>query len=302
MSDPAISPAWIQDLQPDGPANRSSHRGYPLPLWTVPLGFEAWPHDEPPSLAMNCRKRSSLVLGAHGKSCPEVEAVTRLRDRGWSAYWLRSFRCGPASWQRLRGDAGDLPQWVVAVLQEVRRRRRIPDRATGVEPLGGIPDVIAYQDDPRALVFVECKRPAEPLDKQRAWLEAALPAGRDRGVIGYDQIVVAVSSIRQPHARLPEGARIRVEGGNRRSAAKPTPEVERIDNPPDLVAGGGASVKASETYRGFTIYYEASTRRWFVDLHPGEPQGEFNSAFQARRAINVVLDGHSVAWPRREGR
>ena len=290
------------DLQPDSPPFRSTHRGYPSPLWTVSLAFEAWPHDEPPSLAMNCRKRSSLVSGANGKSCPEVEVVTRLRDRGWSAFWLKSFRCGPASWQRRRGDAGDLPQWVVAVLQDVRRRRQIPDPATGIEPLGGIPDVIAYQEDPRALVFVECKRPAEPLDKQRAWLEAALPAERDRGVIGHDQLVVAVSSIRQPLVRSPEGARTRAEAGDRRSAPKKTPKVLTFDNPPDLVTGGGASVKVSETYRGFAIYYETSTRRWLVPLRPGEPRGKFNSAFQARRAINIVLDGQSVAWPKREER
>lgn len=190
----------------------------------------------------------------------------------------------------------------MAVLQEVRRRRRIPDPATGVEPLGGIPDVIAYKEGPRALVFVECKRPAEPLNKQRAWMEAALPAERDRGVIGYDQIVVAVSSIRQPHVRSPEGARTRVEAGDRPSAPKPTLRALKTGNAQDPVTEGSANVRVSETYRGFTIYYEASTRRWLVDLRPGKPQGQFNSAFQARRAINIVLDGHSVAWPRREGR
>ncbi len=58
----------------------------------------------------------------------------------------------------------------------------------------------------------------------------------------------------------------------------------------------------SETYRGYTIYYAASVRRWLVELRGEVPLDQFNAAFQARRAINVLLDGQSIQRPKREPR
>ncbi len=61
-------------------------------------------------------------------------------------------------------------------------------------------------------------------------------------------------------------------------------------------------MKESEVYRGFTIYFEQASRRWLVALSGTDPLQEFSAAFQARRAINIHLDGESIARPSRESR
>jgi hypothetical protein len=58
-------------------------------------------------------------------------------------------------------------------------------------------------------------------------------------------------------------------------------------------------LRTSEVYRGHTIYYSPATRTWIVGLRPGTPSDHFASAFQARRAVNLLLDGTSVSWPKR---
>ena len=59
-------------------------------------------------------------------------------------------------------------------------------------------------------------------------------------------------------------------------------------------------MRTSEVYRGFTIYYSPSTRRWLVEITPSAGLVEFKSAFQSRRAINLALEGLSANWPKRE--
>ena len=60
-------------------------------------------------------------------------------------------------------------------------------------------------------------------------------------------------------------------------------------------------MRFSEVYRGRTIHYDRAARRWLVAVPPGDRLIPFTSAFEARRAVNVALDGHSVSRPRREG-
>ena len=60
-----------------------------------------------------------------------------------------------------------------------------------------------------------------------------------------------------------------------------------------MVHEGNSAMSVSEVYRGLTIYYNPSTRRWSVELTPEAGLAEFKSAFQARRAINLALDGQS---------
>ena len=60
--------------------------------------------------------------------------------------------------------------------------------------------------------------------------------------------------------------------------------------------GGGVS----EVYRGFTIYYTPPPEReWSFRSSPNAPLESHRSAAQARRAINMLLDGTSVSTPRR---
>ena len=61
-------------------------------------------------------------------------------------------------------------------------------------------------------------------------------------------------------------------------------------------AAGGVS----EVYRGFTIYYTPPPERvWSFRRQPDAPLESHRSAFQARRAINELLDGSSPSMPRR---
>jgi hypothetical protein len=59
--------------------------------------------------------------------------------------------------------------------------------------------------------------------------------------------------------------------------------------------------RVSEVYRGYTIYYTPPPERvWSFKPKPDAPLQSYRSAFQARRAINEMLDGSSEVWPRRD--
>jgi hypothetical protein len=59
----------------------------------------------------------------------------------------------------------------------------------------------------------------------------------------------------------------------------------------------------TEVYRGFTIFYSPPPEReWSFRPEPGGKVESYKSAFQARRAINELLDGHSEPTPRRDTR
>ena len=59
-------------------------------------------------------------------------------------------------------------------------------------------------------------------------------------------------------------------------------------------------LKVSESYRGYTVFFDRDTRRWLVAVPPGDQLVAFAAAFQARRAVNLALDGRSESWPKRE--
>lgn len=74
----------------------------------------------------------------------------------------------------------------------------------------------------------------------------------------------------------------------------------RLTPPPIRRSGGGA---ITEVYRGFTIYYTPPPEReWSFRPAPDAPLQSHRSAFQARRAINELLDGSSETTPRRDSR
>ena len=57
----------------------------------------------------------------------------------------------------------------------------------------------------------------------------------------------------------------------------------------------------SQVYRGFTILFSPPPdREWSFRPEPGATLQSYKSAFQARRAINELLDGSSEAVPRRD--
>ncbi len=59
-------------------------------------------------------------------------------------------------------------------------------------------------------------------------------------------------------------------------------------------------LRVSEVYRGFTILYDTSSREWLIELTPEARPERFKAAFQARRAVNMLLDGQSIPWPKKE--
>lgn len=285
-------------LGASGAPARILHPGCRIALWTVDIAYVAWSGQEEPSLRENCRKRTSLVAGVPGRSCPEIEVTARLRGAGWDAIWLASFRCGPPAWQEYRGDALGLPVWVVEVLRGVRRRRGIPESRSGIEPLGGVPDVVAWIDAYRRLVFVECKRPGEPLTLQSAWLEAALTGPEATRILEDAQVLVAVSLIASgvPRDGIAPGTGPSTAGSTVATAPRHSPARQQAKR----TEGSTVALKVSETYRGHTIFYDPTARRWLVALTPDGPLTPHPSAFQARRAINIALDGQSESWPKRE--
>lgn len=76
------------------------------------------------------------------------------------------------------------------------------------------------------------------------------------------------------------------------------PDAVRITPPLNRRSGG-----ITEVYRGFTIYYTPSPEReWSFRPTSDAPLQSYRSAFQARRAINELLDGTSEPTPRRDSR
>lgn len=70
-------------------------------------------------------------------------------------------------------------------------------------------------------------------------------------------------------------------------------------SPPRTYARSSAG-GVSEVYRGFTMYYTPPPEReWSFRPEPGAKLQSCRSAFQARRAINELLDGTSESTPRR---
>lgn len=172
------------------------------------------------------------------------------------------------------------------------RRRRIDP---GARPaiLSGVPDVIAYHKGSEQVAFVECKRPGEPLRAQSSWLDAALGAAHSLPVLSVDQVAVAVS-------HFDAVGRVSAQP---RAASRSVRQIPAFgEEAPTTVNQQDPAMRTSEIYRSHTIYYSPSMRRWLVEVTSGAGLVGFNSAFQARRAINLALDGESASWPKREDR
>lgn len=78
------------------------------------------------------------------------------------------------------------------------------------------------------------------------------------------------------------------------------PDAVRLTPPKNRGSGGGG---ITEVHRGFTILYAPPPEReWSFRPTPDAPLQSYRSAFQARRAINELLDGTSESTPRRDSR
>ena len=140
---------------------------------TVSLSFPLWVG---PFLTMaeDCNKRRGRVVGANGDlSCAEVEIVRRLRDAGWSAFWVSEFRVRRAALGLESVPGSVLPPAV----RELEARIGMGKQ--------GRPDVVAWRGD--TIGYVESKGPGDKLKStQIDWFRKA----REVGASPDDLVVV----------------------------------------------------------------------------------------------------------------
>jgi hypothetical protein len=120
------------------------------------------------------------------RSCGEIEVAKRLRRVRQHAVWISCYRPGqiPAIWRPWARAPEEGPDWLRSLDQGVRQFIRVPK--------GGIPDVVAWNDDDplASALLVECKGPTESFKEgQQDWVSAALQHG-----LHAEQIAVAIRS------------------------------------------------------------------------------------------------------------
>jgi hypothetical protein len=108
------------------------------------------------------------------RSCNEVEVAKRLRRVRDHAYWISCYSAGqiPPIWRAWARAPEEAPRWLLEIDRAIRAR-------TG-STSGGIPDVIAWNDDDpvHSALLVECKGAKESFKEgQEDWVTAALQAG-----------------------------------------------------------------------------------------------------------------------------
>ena len=62
--------------------------------------------------------------------------------------------------------------------------------------------------------------------------------------------------------------------------------------------------RPAEEHRGYEISYAAGERSWYIRADADAPRSRasYRSAFQARRAINEIIDGPALVAPTGKGR
>jgi hypothetical protein len=167
---------------------RAAARWVPAPdVLHFDVPYRKW--DGPPlPWAEDFGKRGGQVYSRDGgdpqRSCNEVEVAKRLRGIRAQAFWISSYSPGqiPAIWRPWTRGPQEAPEWLRTLDREVRT---LTGRAAG-----GIPDVVAWNDDAPlgSALLVECKGPTESFKEgQEDWAVAALACGLRR-----EQLAVAV--------------------------------------------------------------------------------------------------------------
>jgi hypothetical protein len=118
------------------------------------------------------------------RSCNEVEVAKRLRQVRDHAFWISCYSPSqiPSIWRPWAIAPEEAPAWVRSLDTQIRLKTGIPN--------GGIPDVVAWNDeDPvDSAIFVECKGRKESFkESQEDWVRGAVAQG-----IRLAQLVVAI--------------------------------------------------------------------------------------------------------------
>jgi lactoylglutathione lyase len=135
------------------------------PLLVEHMTFDFRPWDGPAgSFRDDFGKGLGQVYSLDGaepvRSCNEVEVAKKLQAIRQHAYWFSQFQptLVPEIWRPwVRSLRVDAPAWLAAMDRSLRRHM--------AAPLGGMPDVVAWDDaDPmHSALFVECKASKESL-------------------------------------------------------------------------------------------------------------------------------------------
>jgi hypothetical protein len=200
-------------------------------------------------------KGAGLVHSLRGTtpepSCHEVELAEAIRAVRDKAYWFTpgGFYEFPVRWRPWarsipRRTVKVLPKppgWLVDLDQEVRAHMSVP--------IGGIPDVIAWNEtDPKGTaIFVECKGASEPFrEGQEDWMWAACQFGVDP-----TQVAISIRPDPSRGARRPASATAaRRTGSKRRGTAKaptratPSPPPSVLSREPTADLSGAALRRA----------------------------------------------------------
>lgn len=118
------------------------------------------------------------------RSCNEIEVAKALRSIRDHAFWVCSYSPSqiPIKWRSWIIAPAETPAWLKSLDTRVRT-------TTGTAR-GGIPDVVAWNDDQpiESAIFVECKGRNESFkESQEDWLQQALALG-----IRLEQVFVAM--------------------------------------------------------------------------------------------------------------
>lgn len=152
-------PAWISSVLGGTGAEWQPVDSAGLELWNVSVRLA------PPAQAATSRSRI------------EPAVVHRIRDSGWLAFWIPGFRV--AGYRRISeefpGDVATVRRLIKEAPPSLRARLQRMRTELGKT---GWPDVVAWDPTGGSVIFVECKRPREPLTpSQTRWWGAALELG-----------------------------------------------------------------------------------------------------------------------------
>ena len=160
-------------------AVKRKHRRHAAPhkVEHFKLPFRQWGGRIKRSMKEDLRKGRGQVYPLDGRkpirSCNEIEVAKILRHFRDHAFWVSTFSSvKPEIWRPWMLSISELPNWLKNLDSAIRERIN--------SPAGGLPDVVAWNDDhpSHSALFVECKGSKEDFgEAQEDWLWAALCEG-----------------------------------------------------------------------------------------------------------------------------
>jgi hypothetical protein len=188
----------------------------------VPIAF--WDGARFDSNRRDCNKKSGLLAGDDERmSCLEVEVVRALRgNAGWHAGWVQAGSCGADTWGK----------WIWKQLPPVVQQRNEAVQAVlekSPKTRGGHPDVALLAGG--GVLYLECMIFDDKIDKQVAWISAAV----DAGVVAIEDVMLVQGVTAD--GKSPVRHRRRTSSTTRRARpARPPRPIKPPERPAELNA------------------------------------------------------------------